>query len=51
MMALPFLLFTLSFWLAYKGKRAMALFVFFLDLALVGFLWKFHMTSDLPLQF
>lgn len=51
MMVLPFLLFSLSFWLAWKGRKQAAVLFFFLNLALIAFLWNYHMTSPLGLQF
>lgn len=50
-MIFPFLLFTVSFWSAWKGRKQAAVWLFILNLLVIALIWNHHMTSKLDLQF
>ena len=50
-MILPFLLFSVSFWFAWKGRKQAAVWLVILNLIVIALIWNYHMTSKLDLQF
>ena len=51
MMIAPFFLLSIALWAGYKGWRKPAILLFLADFLLILWLWNYHMTSHLPLQF
>ncbi|WP_165806402.1 DUF5993 family protein [Chitinophaga parva] len=51
MMIAPFFLLSIAIWAGYKGWRKPAIILMIASLLLIGWIWNYHMTSHLDLQF